>query len=71
MAKRRTPIDALIDNSDLRCMVCRSPMGTCDCWTKCACGWLFEKDTKCRNPIHGGNKTGILRAVALGKGRLP
>ena len=37
------------DRSMLRCTLCNKA-GGCDCWTKCgACGWMFEKGTKCRN----------------------
>lgn len=38
------------DNSRMRCTLCDAPMGKCDCWTKCSCGWSFEKGTACRNP---------------------
>lgn len=39
------------DNSNLSCTICGSKgVGTCDCWTKCSCGWLYEKGTACRNP---------------------
>lgn len=37
------------DTSMLRCTLCEKA-GGCDCWTKCPCGWTFEKGTKCRNP---------------------
>lgn len=38
------------DNSMLRCTICNSKAGGCDCWTKCGCGWSYEKGTECRNP---------------------
>lgn len=40
------------DTSMLKCTICGSAAGTCDCWTKCPCGWSFEKGTACRNPKH-------------------
>jgi hypothetical protein len=45
-----TPIDILFDKADMKCTLCDKPMGTCDCWTKCSCGWSYEKGTECRNP---------------------
>jgi hypothetical protein len=69
MTKPRTVIDALIDKADLRCTRCNAAMGGCDCWTKCDCGWSFEKGTACRNPMHGG-KPGPLKSIAFGRGRL-
>lgn len=45
----RAPIDILID-SGMRCTLCNAPMGQCDCWQKCSCGWSHEKGTTCRNP---------------------
>lgn len=41
-----------IVDSAVRCTKCGAGMGKCDCWTQCECGWLFEKGTKYRNPIH-------------------
>lgn len=40
------------DTSMLKCTVCGAQAGTCDCWTKCSCGWSFRKGTACRNPVH-------------------
>lgn len=43
------------DTSMLKCTVCRSPAGTCDCWTKCqspGCTWSYRKGTACKNPDH-------------------
>lgn len=41
------------DRVRFRCTVCNAPMGTCDCWTACACGWFYGKGSECRNPVHG------------------
>lgn len=38
------------DRSMLKCTLCGSP--TCDCWTRCRCGWSFEKGAACKNPVH-------------------
>lgn len=53
MTKRpkKTPLDAAID-AVMRCTICSAKMGACDCWIDCACGWLYEPGTVCRNPIH-------------------
>jgi hypothetical protein len=40
------------DTSMLKCTLCGAQAGTCDCWTRCPCGWSFEKNTACRNPKH-------------------
>lgn len=40
------------DTSMLKCTVCGAQAETCDCWTKCACGWSFQKNEACRNPMH-------------------
>lgn len=42
------------DQSMLKCTVCGAQAGTCDCWTKCPCGWSFRKEEACRNPKHRG-----------------
>lgn len=47
----KTPIERLIDNS-VKCLKCGAKFGTCDCWSKCDCGWFYEKNGKCNNPIH-------------------
>ena len=68
------PIDRLIRGS-VKCVICGAAYGACDCWTKCACGMLVEKGTKCRNPVHKpgkkrgkpGDKDNPLRVVAIGK----
>lgn len=50
-----SPINQLID-SVMKCGKCGAPMGKCDCWTKCKCGWSYEKGGKCNNPIHKKKK---------------
>jgi hypothetical protein len=53
--KKLSPIERMIDNSNLRCTKCGSGKGMCDCWTKCpikGCAWSFEKGKKCNNPNH-------------------
>lgn len=45
-------LDRLFDKAAMKCVKCSAAMGACDCWTKCPCGWSFEKGTKCRNPTH-------------------
>lgn len=43
------------DTSMLKCTVCGSQAGTCDCWTKCqrpGCTWSYRKGTACKNPAH-------------------
>lgn len=52
VAMARAPIDRLFDTAVMKCTVCKALMGTCDCWTKCSCGWSFRKGKKCRNPAH-------------------
>lgn len=40
-------------DSNVRCTKCGTKgVGNCDCWTRCNCGWSYEKGGKCRNPIH-------------------
>lgn len=34
------------------CTVCAAPMGECDCWVECSCGWTYGKHSQCRNPDH-------------------
>jgi hypothetical protein len=46
----RRPIDALLDSADFRCSICRAPMGTCDCWELCTCGYMARKGESCNNP---------------------
>ena len=60
-----SPLNSLIDGN-VGCVKCGAAMGKCDCWTKCKCGWLFEKDTSCRNPKCGGDPNYLPRAVAVG-----
>jgi len=43
------PINRMVD-AVMRCVKCDAPMGTCDCWTRCSCGWFAEKGKPCRNP---------------------
>lgn len=38
------------DKSGMLCTLCNAPMGKCECWTKCSCGWTYERGTECRNP---------------------
>ena len=55
MNKPLSPIERMIDNSNLKCTICKAKIGNCDCWTKCkidGCKWSFEKGTKCNNPEH-------------------
>ena len=51
MSDRRTPLQRTVD-SVMKCTVCGAPMGKCDCWTKCSCGWSYRKGSYCTNPIH-------------------
>lgn len=52
MSDTRKPIERLIDSA-MKCTRCGVPMGFCDCWTQCECGWSFSKcDGVCRNPVH-------------------
>lgn len=61
MSGIRRAIDAV-----MRCTVCGAPMGMCDCWTRCPCGWSFEKGTTCRNPAHAAaTLPGILVKLRL------
>lgn len=46
--KMETPIENFILKS-VGCVKCGAPYGKCDCWTKCKCGWLYEKGKKCQN----------------------
>ncbi len=43
-------IDALFSKANMRCTKCAAPMGDCDCWEQCSCGWTAEKGMPCRNP---------------------
>ena len=47
-----SPMEILFRNADMRCTVCQAKAGTCDCWSKCKCGWSFQKGTECGNPVH-------------------
>lgn len=45
-------IEKLIEKA-VKCTICGTKgYMICDCWVKCKCGWLYEKGTKCKNPIH-------------------
>lgn len=33
-------------------MKCNAPAGSCDCWTKCRCGWSYEAGGARSNPAH-------------------
>ena len=57
-------------NNTVKCVKCGAGMGECDCWTKCKCGWLFEKDSKCNNPKCGGGPNRPLTAIFTGSGKL-
>lgn len=48
----RAPIDMLLDGVVFKCTICKAPMGTCDCWTKCQCGHSYRKGAKCQNIEH-------------------
>lgn len=64
----RTPIDALLDQVKMRCTRCNAPAGSCSCWTKCRCGWLFETGAACRNPRHVGEAVaGDVAATVLSR----
>lgn len=55
--KNYRPIDVLLGQADLRCVVCdTSTRVGCDCHTKCRCGWFFRKGEACRNPHHACEK---------------
>jgi hypothetical protein len=49
--KPRSPIEIMMD-SVMKCVKCAAKMGACDCWSKCECGWTYEKGKSCRNPAH-------------------
>ena len=53
------PIDKLLDAVDFRCTKCNAPMGACDCWERCSCGWMAEKGTPCGNPKTGRCSTKV------------
>lgn len=63
------PIEKLI-NGSARCVKCGAKYGMCDCWTKCKCGWLYEKGGKCRNPIHDKKTNDMNISKALKRIRL-
>lgn len=36
---------------NMKCAKCgKLESAGCDCWEKCGCGWLIEKDKECGNP---------------------
>ena len=54
-SRRLSPIEVLINNSDMKCTKCGAKAGKCDCWSKfpvVGCSWFVEKGHKCRNPNH-------------------
>jgi hypothetical protein len=56
------------------CTICGAPMGKCDCWANCPCGWAFQKGGACRNPRHQVEDTaaqlaGHAAAMVLGRVR--
>lgn len=56
-------LDRLFDPHAMRCTKCNATMAEgCDCWAKCGCGWSYETDGRCRNPVHGGD--GALTIIA-------
>ena len=61
-----SPIDHMIDAARMKCAKCGTPMGGCDCWTRCRCGWAYEKGGECDNPDHSIEHMGeeIANAVA-------
>jgi len=63
-------IKRLFEKADLRCTVCDAPMGACDCWQKCHCGWSYRKNGSCENPAHGG-KAGLHEATHVARGLKP
>ncbi len=63
-----SPIDVLFAPENMKCTLCGVNMKIgCDCWTKCSCGWSFEKGTKCRNPKCGGDPDNLPGVIATGK----
>ncbi len=46
----RAPIDRLLDTVKFGCLICGAPMGKCDCWEACSCGWTARKGKPCGNP---------------------
>lgn len=54
----------------VKCVKCGASMGQCDCWTKCVCGWSFEKGGKCNNPKCGGDLDKPMGIIATGIGIL-
>lgn len=52
----KTPMDRMLDSVEFRCTACNEKAGTCDCWVRCSCGWSYEKNDTCRNPIHAKAK---------------
>ena len=64
-----SPIERMIDMTDMRCTVCNAKAGTCDCWTKCdveGCRWSYEKGGKCGNPNHVGIGTSLGLPITYG-----
>lgn len=61
----KSPIDILIDRAAFQCTKCGARAGTCNCWTKCDCGWSFETGKKCRNPHHQFDAVGTAVAAAV------
>lgn len=37
----------------MKCLLCKAPMGTCDCWERCSCGWSTYASTPCCNAEPG------------------
>ena len=50
---RHKPINRMIDSS-VSCSKCGTKgMFNCDCFYRCPCGWIIEKDKDCHNPKCG------------------
>ena len=62
-------IDALFAKANLKCTVCRAPMGGCDCWSECECGWRFLRGEACHNPDCGGDGERQIVAVDHTEGK--
>ena len=52
----KSPMDTLLNKVDWKCTICGKSPQVCDCWTKCYCGWSYEKGRSCRNPKHESTK---------------
>ncbi len=58
-------INNLIDRS-VRCAQCGTPgVGTCNCWARCPCGWIYEAGGRCPAPVHGAWDPWIAEAIDI------